>query len=282
MRVSPRRRFRRGRTDGSLSMTSMAARGVPFREGVEGEGVCSVLGELLSVVAGKDAGAPRESETWASPLRVRGRGAPRAVGRLLFDDLVLLPAGALLLRLDFAQALLPLFDRTALILRVELLRLHIGGELVQLRFEACPLLLELDLFGGKLFQANDIALLLQVEGGDFVAEPAQVLRGSEGRGLGLAQGFLLPAQVLLDLAQGILFGLQGLTMLRQRGFRSGQILGNRRHLLLCDAAALLRLGHIGHGFGVLRRELAQTFLVKMGAAFVPVAFALQLQAALSD
>src|SRR6185503_993553 len=46
------------------------------------------------------------------------------------------------------------------------------------------------------------------------------------------------------------------------------------------ATAFLRLSDVRSCFGVLRRELTQTFFVKMNAALVPINLALQFQTAL--
>ena len=47
-----------------------------------------------------------------------------------------------------------------------------------------------------------------------------------------------------------------------------------------EAAALLGLGDVGGGLGVLRGKLAQAFLVELNAAFVAIHLALQFQPAL--
>ena len=91
------------------------------------------------------------------------------------------------------------------------------------RFQARPLLLELDLLGGKLLQAHDVALLLQIERGDLIAHARQILRGGERIGLRLAQGFLLLAQLLFDLPQRVLPGGERLAVLFERGLGSGQV-----------------------------------------------------------
>ena len=158
--------------------------------------------------------------------------------------------------------------------------LDVGSEFPQPGFQPGPLFFELDFFSGKFFQTHDVALLLQVQGRDFVAQPAQVLRGRKRIGLGLAEGFLALTQFLFDAPQRLLLGLKGLAMLRERGGRGGEVLIHRGQLLLGDVAPFLGLIDVGQGFGVLRGELAQPFFVEMNAAFVAVAFAFQLQAAL--
>jgi len=84
---------------------------------------------------------------------------------------------------------------------VQFFQLDAGGEFLQAQFQAGALDFELDFFGGKFFEPDDVALLLQIQRGDLIAHAGQVLRGGECVRLCLPQGFLLPAQFLLDLAQ---------------------------------------------------------------------------------
>ena len=74
---------------------------------------------------------------------------------------------------------MPLFDRAALDLGVELLPLNVGGKLRQARFEARAFFLQLDLLGGEFFQADDIALFLEIESVDLVARASQLLHRGE-------------------------------------------------------------------------------------------------------
>ena len=121
--------------------------------------------------------------------------------------------------LEFAQPVLPLLDRAALGLRVQFFGLDARGEFLQPRFQPRALLLQLHFFRGQFFQPDDVALFLQIERGDFVADARQILRGGERGGLRLAQGFLPVLQILFHLGQRLLSGLQRQAMLRQRGLR---------------------------------------------------------------
>ncbi len=115
---------------------------------------------------------------------------------------------------------------------------------------------------------------MQIERGDFVANPRQILRRGERPGLRLAQRFLPLAQVFLNRVQRPLFLLQRQAMLQERVFRSGQPLHHRLQFTGRGVATLLGLVDFGQSPGVLRGKLAQTFLVELNPAFVPVRFAL--------
>src|SRR5262249_33985084 len=93
--------------------------------------------------------------------------------------------------LDFAKSLLPFFNRSALCLSIGLLQLHVGGKFLQPRFQPSSLLLELNLLRRKLFEADNVALFLQIESGDFGADPRELLGGAKGIRLSLAQSVLL-------------------------------------------------------------------------------------------
>ena len=142
---------------------------------------------------------------------------------LLLQKLVLFGGRLLQFRLQFAQPVLPLLDRTALGLRVEFFGLDARGEFLQTRFQPRPLLFQLHFFRGQFFQPDDVALFLQIERGDFVADARQILRGGERGGLRLAQRFLPVLQILFHLGQRLLSGLQRQAMLRQRGLRTWTI-----------------------------------------------------------
>lgn len=72
--------------------------------------------------------------------------------------------------LDFPEAGLALLDSTAAGFNGEPVGFHVGREFLEPGFETGALFFELDLFGGKFFEANDVALFLKVEGVDLVAE----------------------------------------------------------------------------------------------------------------
>ena len=169
---------------------------------------------------------------------------------------------------------MPLLDRAALGLRVQFLNLDARGEFVQARLQPGAFLLQLQFFGGKLFEPDAVALLLQIERGDFVADARQILRRGEGLGLRLAQRFLPLAQVFLNRVQHPLFLLQRQAMLQKRIFRSGQPLHHHLQFTGRGVAAFLGLRDVRQRLGVLRREFAQAFLVELDPAFVPVGFAL--------
>ena len=77
-----------------------------------------------------------------------------------------------------------------------------------------------------------------------------------------------------------MLGLQRETVLRERGLGGGQLFGHGPQFVLRGAAAFLGLRDVRQRLGVLRRQLAQTFLVELNPAFVPVRFTLQFQSAL--
>src|SRR5260370_42614952 len=95
-------------------------------------------------------------------------------------------------------------------------------EFLQAGFEPAPFFFELDFLGGELFQPYDVALLLQVERGDFVAELRQLLREGKRVGLGLAQGFLLAAQLSLPCIPALAPRLQRPAMPVEGGIRRAQ------------------------------------------------------------
>ena len=139
---------------------------------------------------------------------------------------------------------------------------------------------KLDFFRGQFFEPDDVALLLQIERGDFVADARQILRGGKRGGLRLAQRFLPLFQIFFNFRQRPLLRLQRPAMLRERGFGPGQFFGDRRRFLLRGAAAFLGLRDVRERLGVLRCQFAQAFLVELNPALVPVHFALQFQSAL--
>ena len=82
---------------------------------------------------------------------------------------------------------------------------------------------KLDFFGGKFFEPDDVALLLQIERGDFVADARQILRGGKRGGLRLRAIPPAPFQIIFNLVQRELFLLQRQPVLRERGFGRGQV-----------------------------------------------------------
>ncbi|OQB91908.1 MAG: hypothetical protein BWX84_01186 [Verrucomicrobia bacterium ADurb.Bin118] len=182
--------------------------------------------------------------------------------------------------LHLAQTLLPLLHRAALGLRVELFGFDLGGEFLQTRLQPDALLLELNFFRREFLQPDNVALFLEIEGGDFVAYPGEVLGRGEGVGLRLPQGFLIPAQRRLNLPQSRLAGGQRFLLPLPRAFRRRQPLLNRCEFLRRHVPAFLGLGDVGEGFFVLRGEFLEAFLVELNAALVPFALGFQLQPAL--
>ena len=182
--------------------------------------------------------------------------------------------------LDFPQTILSLLHRTAARLRAELLGFDVRGELVQPLFQPRAFLLQLDFLRGKLFQAHDVALFLQIERVDFVADARELLRAGKSIRLGLAQLLLLLDQLALDRAQSRLAGLQRLSMPLQRTRGGSPPIRCRGQFLLRRPTPFFRLRDVVEGVGVLLLNFQQPFLVEMDAALVPVRLALQLQRAL--
>ena len=105
--------------------------------------------------------------------------------------------GVVQLLLNLAQTLLPFLQRAAM--RSARLKSPPRRWLKIARSRAGPVRsvpLRAGLFGRKFFQADGVAFLLQIQGGDFVAGAAQLLGGLEGSGLGLAQRLLVGAQLV--------------------------------------------------------------------------------------
>ena len=112
------------------------------------------------------------------------------LGLLAYDSIKLLP-DAIQLLLNLAQAGLPFLDRAPAGQHVELLRLHVGGEFLQTRFEARAFLFELNFLRRKFFQPHHVALLLQIQRVDLVAHLGELLRGGKGIRLRAAHRVLL-------------------------------------------------------------------------------------------
>ena len=128
---------------------------------------------------------------------------------LLADELVEFVPGRLEFLLKFAQTGLPFLDRAARGLDAELLRFDVDLEFREAGIEMRGLLLHLDLLGAELFQADDVALLLEVERVDLVPGAGKLLAVVERLGLGAAQGIGHAAEIRLD-------GLDVLTPFLQR------------------------------------------------------------------
>ena len=182
--------------------------------------------------------------------------------------------------LDFPQTILSLLHRTAARLRAELLGFDVRGELVQPLFQPRAFLLQLDFLRGKLFQAHDVALFLQIERIDFVADARELLGAGKSIRLGLVQLLLLLDQLALDRAQSLLAGLQCPSMPLQRTRGSGPPIRYRGQFLLRRPTPFLRLRDVVESVCVLLLNFQQPFLVEMDAALVPFRLALQLQRAL--
>jgi len=199
----------------------------------------------------------------------------------------LLPQQAVQLRarlrqliLERAQPGLPLLDAPPLGLGMKFFRFDVGRKLLQPRFQARSLLLELNFLGREFFEPDHIALLLEVQRGDFVAHAGQILRRGEGLRLGLAQRFLRLAQLVLDLPQAPLFLLEGLAMPRHGTLRVFQVGRHRGQFLPRDFAPFLGLGDVGQRLRVLRGQFFEPFLVELDAALEAVHLAFQLHALL--
>ena len=92
---------------------------------------------------------------------------------LLTEKAVEFLRGLIDLLLQFAETLLAFFDRAAACLHAELFGLHIRGELGQPGFETDAFLLELNFLRRQFFQSNHVALLLEIEGIDLVANAGE-------------------------------------------------------------------------------------------------------------
>ena len=122
---------------------------------------------------------------------------------------------------QFAQAVLPLLDRTARRRDVQFFDFDARGEFLQTRFEPRAFFFKLHFFGGKFFEPDRVALLLQIERGDFVADARQILRGGKRSGLRVAQILLQPFQIIFNLRQRELFFLKRKFVFCERIFRFG-------------------------------------------------------------
>ena len=161
----------------------------------------------------------------------------------------------------------------------EVLKLVLGM-ILQAALQPAPLFFELNFLGRKFFEADDVALLLQIERRNLIAHAGQILRRGKSVRLGLAQSLLLLPQILFDFSQCSLSKRQRLAMPFERCLRRLPVAGNYSQFSFGYAPPLLRLGHVGQRLGILRRKLAQTLLIEMDAALVPADFTFQLQPAL--
>jgi hypothetical protein len=153
--------------------------------------------------------------------------------------------------------------------------------LFQPPFQSNAFLFELDFFGGKFFQADGVAFLLQIQRGDFVAGAAELLGGLEGARLGLAQRLLIGAQVRFPhSARPGAWLFQSLLMRRKAAAAVSRRCGHAFQFLPRGQLAFLGLAMSLVGADVLRLQVAQPVLVELDAAFVAVGLALQLQALL--
>jgi len=107
------------------------------------------------------------------------------------------------LRLKSPQAQLALLQGHARSLDQNPFGLDLLGELHALHLQANPLLLELDLLRIELLQADHVALELERQLIDLVADAPQTLRRRKGLGLGFAQVLLTYRQFPLDGGQGV-------------------------------------------------------------------------------
>src|SRR5439155_21582048 len=103
----------------------------------------------------------------------------------------------------FAQALLSFLERIAPCLNALFFRFDVRCESAQALFQSRALLSELGLLCGELFQTDNIALLLQIEHVDFVADACELLGRGEDIRLRLAQRSLLSDQIVLDGLPGL-------------------------------------------------------------------------------
>ena len=142
---------------------------------------------------------------------------PGALFRLLLEEALQFLLDVTELLRNLAQALLPFVNRGPLRLGIYSFNFHARGKFIQPRLESRPLFLQLNLFCRKLFQADHVPLLLQIERVEFIAPAADLLGHKEGFGLRATQFLLLRSQSFLDRLKGVTPGLQCLTALRQRG-----------------------------------------------------------------
>src|ERR1035437_6992686 len=219
-------------------------------------------------------------KTFVRTFKLLQHRQTRTLVGLLVQKFVLRGGRLLQFRLQLAQTILPLLDGTARGGDVQFFHLDARGEFLQARFQTGALDFQLNFFGGKFFQPDDVALLLQIERGDLVADTRQILRGGKRGGLRLAQLFLSFAQIVFNLLQIVALRLQIFLVLNQRGFGGGETFRDGEQFARRGVATFLGLRNFREGFGILRFNFAQAFLVELDAAFVAVNLRLQFQSVL--
>jgi hypothetical protein len=112
-------------------------------------------------------------------------------------------------------------------------------------------LLELDLLGAQLFDPDEVSLLLQVEGGQLVAQAGEFLGGGEAPGLQFAQPGAVPVQFALDLLQRFRSNAQRLPMLLEQGAEAVSRSASEALFLFGRGPAFLGLGDLGEGTALL-------------------------------
>jgi hypothetical protein len=75
---------------------------------------------------------------------------------------------------------------------------------------------------------------------------------------------------LFDLLQDLLFALERFPMMSQSRFAGSETSGNRSQFIHRPLPSFLSLGDIRNRFGILRRELPESFVVVLNPAVVPV------------
>ena len=144
----------------------------------------------------------------------------------------------------------------------EFFRFDIRRKFLQARFQPGAFFLKLNFFGGKFFQPNDVALLLQIERVDFVAHARELLRGGKSIRLRFAQGFLLSRTSRVRPAATPPVWLQALVRCCQRAWpmARGKFLGDRSRVPASAATPFFGLRDVRERFGVLRIQIPASVL----------------------
>ena len=173
-----------------------------------------------------------------------------------------------------------MFDGAAGRRDIQLFNFDARREFLQTHIQAGALHLQLDFFRRQFFEPHPVALLLQIERGDFISDSRQILRGGKRRRLGGAKLLLIFALAVFDLLQTLALGLQTLLVLFERHLGNGEPLRDGNQFTRGRVATLLSLRDFREGFGILLLNFRETFLIKLNAALMAINVGLQFQAAL--
>lgn len=250
-------------------------------EDVPGVGHADTIGEgAEGGVSGLEGGEGAAGEAFVTGFELFEQAEFGADFGLTPGETVEFLAGALEFLLEFAEAGLAFLDGAAFGDDAGFFGFDVGLELDEALFETGAFLFELEFFGGEFFEADDVGLFLEVEGGEFVAEAAEGLSGGEGGGLGLAEGELAADEFLFDGGEGGAAFFEGGAEVGDAGLGGGEAFGDGGEFGLGGVAAILGLGDVGEGAGVLLVEFAEAFLVELDATIFAVGLGFEFGAAL--